>query len=342
MSLQYYMLAKVEGNNLEQHEIFERLAYLRLMIEKLKPLDKKVNYQIDKLLRAAVTQSQGSELIPNRQKKEDNLRYKPNLGNFDTKLVTEKADLQEPTNDEDAEGEDSVEDLQDNESEDIDPDQIDADDLDSDAIEKYADERKQKAKDYVRPQKETEGTYKIKDNPTIMFNPVVMPDGKKSKSEKQRERDMKRMTRVDLVRELKDDMLGMPEEVNYGIASGNRKLIEEERADQELEMKYFQRINYTKKEQKELDRRRQKQLKSDYSGITDGMHDFQRIQEFMSKTYDDDSDEETRKQFEKQRFLDEHRNKRDKKGKVKFAQEEIDSDEAGDDVLFRKLPKLCK
>ena len=93
MSYQYYMLLKAEGADLESHEIFNRLAYLRLIIEKLKPLDKKIDYQIDKLLRSAVTQSQGNSIIPSRLKAEDNLKYKPSLKNLDTKHVAEQVCL---------------------------------------------------------------------------------------------------------------------------------------------------------------------------------------------------------------------------------------------------------
>jgi hypothetical protein len=54
------------------------------------------------------------------------------------------------------------------------------------------------------------------------------------------------MGRVDLVRELRHDIMGLPDEVNYGVNGGNKQLVEEDREDEELEMKYFKRINYTK------------------------------------------------------------------------------------------------
>jgi len=345
MSLQYYTLCKIEGKDLEQHEIFERLAYLRLMIEKLKPLDKKVDYQIEKLLRSAVTQNQGQAVIPNRQSKEDNLRYKPNLNNFDSKHITEKADPQAHTmDDEEAEGEESVQDLSEGdvneESSDIDPDNINSDDIDSEELEKYT-VAKQKAS-VKRKREEDEEKEEPQLYKAIKHNPVTLTDNSK-KAQKQRERDQKRMTRVDLVRELKRDMLDLPEEVNYGVASGNKRLIEEEKADEDLEMKYFKRINYSAKELKQREKRMKKYEKSDFSGITDGFHDFQRIQEFMGKTYGEDEDGEMEKQAEKQKFLDEVRSrKRDKKGKTKFMDDEINSDEAGDDVLFKNLPKRSK
>ena len=71
MSLQYYALLKVQGNDLDSHQIFERLAYLRLLIEKLKPLDKKIEYQIQKLLKSVI--SRGPEI------KETKVRTKINL-----------------------------------------------------------------------------------------------------------------------------------------------------------------------------------------------------------------------------------------------------------------------
>ncbi|CAI2369668.1 unnamed protein product [Moneuplotes crassus] len=344
-SLQYFTLCKAEGKDMQEHEIFERLSYLRLIIEKLKPLDKKVDYQIEKLLKSALTQSQGESVLPNRKQKEDNLKYRPNLNNFDSKHITEKADQNMVTmeGEGEAEGEDSIEDLSDGsgdekkanpDSSDIDPDNINSDDIDSDALERFAvKKQKAQAKNKSGEHINEEEIYKAVTN-----NPMKMVDTSR-KAQKQREKDQNRMKRVDLVRELKHDMLDLPEEVNYGIASGNRRLIEQEKEDEDLEMKYFKRISYTVKEQKQREKKIKRLQKSDYSGITDGFHDFQRIQEFMGKTYGGDEDEEMQKHMEKEKFLQEVRSrKRDKKSKVKFLDEEINSDEAGDDVLFQKLP----
>jgi len=363
MSLQYYMICKAEGVNLDQHEIFERLAYLRLMIEKLKPLDKKVEYQVDKLLRAAVTQNQGNAILPNRQKKEDNLRYKPNLSNFDTKRVTDKVEAKTEHKDkeiESAEDQDSenVEDydeddgessdeipnldpnnLDDMGNEEINSDDIVSDEIDSDELEKYT-VAKQKALAKRRPMPEKEEVEEKQPEiyKAVKTNPVSMID-RKSKHQKQRERDSKRMNRVDLVRELKNDMLGLPEEVNYGVASGNKLLVDEDREDEELEMTHFRRINYTKKELKDKEKRRQRLGKSDYHGITDGFGDFKRIDEFMNKNYSDDENNQSIKQADKQKYLDEVRSrKRDKKSSTKFLDQEIDSDEAGNDITFKNLP----
>lgn len=71
----------------------------------------------------------------------------------------------------------------------------------------------------------------------------------------------------------------------------------------------------------------------------DGAKDYQLIESLVNKKYD--SDDSDHKRREKQRFVDEHR-KRDKKGKVKFVSamdDEISSDNAGDDVMFKKFKK---
>ena len=126
------------------------------------------------------------------------------------------------------------------------------------------------------------------------------------------------MTRVDLVKEMKDDLLGLPEEVSYGIASGNKRLLDEEREDEKLEMEHFKRISYTRKETKEREKRRRNLNKSDYTGLTNGFKDFKRIEEFMSKNYSDNEDDEMKKYLDKEKFLEEHRyKKRDKKFKQK-------------------------
>jgi U3 small nucleolar ribonucleoprotein protein LCP5 len=169
--LNYYMLCKVNGADLDQHEVFEKLSYLRLIIEKLKPLDKKIEYQVDKLLRAAVTINQGTEVLKNRQR-EDNLRYKPNLSNFDTKRVTDKVQADH-----------SQKSTEKKERHNIDPENINSDDIDSEELEKYT-VAKQKAQAKLRPQKEEESEKEDAEiYKAVKINPVSMID-KKSKSQK--------------------------------------------------------------------------------------------------------------------------------------------------------------
>ena len=51
--LSFYLLLKLEGKDITDHPVIFKLAHIKTMIEKLKPLDSKLQYQIDKLLRSA-------------------------------------------------------------------------------------------------------------------------------------------------------------------------------------------------------------------------------------------------------------------------------------------------
>ena len=47
--LTYFMLLKVEGAEVKGHPCVDRLIQIKLLLEKLKPLDLKLQYQIQKL-----------------------------------------------------------------------------------------------------------------------------------------------------------------------------------------------------------------------------------------------------------------------------------------------------
>ena len=69
---------KVEGKSVKDHPVIFKLAHIKTLLEKLKPLDAKLQYQIDKLLRtAAIASTNGAA------KFEDNMKYKPNPKNLD-------------------------------------------------------------------------------------------------------------------------------------------------------------------------------------------------------------------------------------------------------------------
>jgi hypothetical protein len=52
-SLAFVMLLKVEGRELAQHGVVQQLVQLRCVVEKVRPIDRKLKYQIDKLLKTA-------------------------------------------------------------------------------------------------------------------------------------------------------------------------------------------------------------------------------------------------------------------------------------------------
>jgi U3 small nucleolar RNA-associated protein 3 len=53
MHIVFYLLLKAEGKPVKDHPVVLRLVELRLYLEKIRPIDKKMAYQIDKLLVAA-------------------------------------------------------------------------------------------------------------------------------------------------------------------------------------------------------------------------------------------------------------------------------------------------
>ncbi|CAN4122409.1 unnamed protein product [Withania somnifera] len=79
-SLVYYLLRKAKGLSIEGHPVVRSLVEMRLFLEKIRPIDKKLQYQIQKLTRdsdAASEKSVISEKGTDTQK-EDLLKYRPN------------------------------------------------------------------------------------------------------------------------------------------------------------------------------------------------------------------------------------------------------------------------
>lgn len=64
--LTFFLLLKIEGKDVKSHPVIDRLIYIKTLFEKLKPLDQKLQYQIDKMTQAATGQATA-------------LKYKPKL-----------------------------------------------------------------------------------------------------------------------------------------------------------------------------------------------------------------------------------------------------------------------
>ncbi|TPX46210.1 hypothetical protein SeLEV6574_g03342 [Synchytrium endobioticum] len=82
-----YMLLKANGAKIEGHATIDSLIELRTVLEKIKPIELKLKYQIDKLVKAAITADEGAQSIGNgaTSSKDDNdteaidpLMYRPN------------------------------------------------------------------------------------------------------------------------------------------------------------------------------------------------------------------------------------------------------------------------
>ena len=53
MCIVFYLLLKAEGRPVREHPVIVRLVELRAYLEKIRPIDRKLQYQMDKLLLAA-------------------------------------------------------------------------------------------------------------------------------------------------------------------------------------------------------------------------------------------------------------------------------------------------
>ncbi|KAK3541259.1 hypothetical protein QTP86_019194 [Hemibagrus guttatus] len=88
----HVMSVKADGQSLKDNGAIHRLVTIRTVLEKMRPIDQKLKYQIDKLVRTAVTGS----LAEN-----DPLHFRPNPENLVSKL-----DQSEESVDEDEDGDD--------------------------------------------------------------------------------------------------------------------------------------------------------------------------------------------------------------------------------------------
>lgn len=92
-SLVYYLLRKAKGLSIEGHPVVRSLVEIRLFLEKIRPIDKKLQYQIQKLTRTTGSEVQNvgmneKEADPT-EKMEDPLIYRPNPGMLIPKVPDE-------------------------------------------------------------------------------------------------------------------------------------------------------------------------------------------------------------------------------------------------------------
>ncbi|KAL6058293.1 Neuroguidin [Balamuthia mandrillaris] len=74
----YYMLLKAKGESVKDHPVIFQLVKLRTYLEKIKPIEKKLKYQIDKLLKTATI----GNIQHDTENTKDPLNMKPNLRNL--------------------------------------------------------------------------------------------------------------------------------------------------------------------------------------------------------------------------------------------------------------------
>ena len=79
INIVFYLLLKSEGRSVRDHPVVLRLVEIRAYLEKLRPIDKKLKYQIDKLLKMADGPRNEKGLGEGEDGDEDDpLRFKPN------------------------------------------------------------------------------------------------------------------------------------------------------------------------------------------------------------------------------------------------------------------------
>ncbi|XP_013407571.1 neuroguidin [Lingula anatina] len=86
MNLSQVILRKSRGESIKGEPAIERLVEIRTVLEKMRPIDQKLKYQIDKLIKIATTGALGAS---------DPLRLKPNPDNLVSKLGEESGTSEE-------------------------------------------------------------------------------------------------------------------------------------------------------------------------------------------------------------------------------------------------------
>lgn len=236
--LNFYILAKMENQTgqtpINNHPVIYKLAYIKTLIEKLKPLDIKLQYQIDKMLRAAAvndtndvptTNNGTSKLV---QSHEEKLRYKPNIDNlaYDDNEDNGKQGSESPG---------------------------------SDIEDGGSDEEAAAAGSMSSGDDDSEGGENKKSKASKIFkaaksNPVFYEDKQTKNARREQERQKKKMSGSNYIEELRKELAEEPEELHLGLKRKTKYARQQDELE-ELEQLNFKRLAQTKKELK-LGRRR--------------------------------------------------------------------------------------
>lgn len=83
INLTYVMLRKSHGQSIEGDNSIDRLVEIRTILEKIRPIDQKLKYQVDKVIRIAATGGTGAS---------DPMRFHANPDNLESKLDNEESE----------------------------------------------------------------------------------------------------------------------------------------------------------------------------------------------------------------------------------------------------------
>ncbi|KAK4510344.1 uncharacterized protein ATC70_004774 [Mucor velutinosus] len=104
LQLAYFVHLKISGKQLENNPVVESLVELRVILDKMKPIEAKLKYQIDKLVRAAVVENtqkneeKKADVSTSEAVAADPLAFKPNPMNL---LSKDNDDEEEDVDDDD-------------------------------------------------------------------------------------------------------------------------------------------------------------------------------------------------------------------------------------------------
>ncbi|XP_017474694.1 PREDICTED: neuroguidin [Rhagoletis zephyria] len=209
INLTYVVLRKCSGETIEGDPSIERLIEIRTVLEKIRPIDHKLRYQIDKLVKTATTGVSSSS---------DPILYKPNPDNMLTNAGGEENAV------------DDIEDATENSESESD----DEDDEGETGVKK--------------PKKgATAGKSGIYVPPKI--KPVYYDGDEKSadKDKKMIERAKKRAITASMLQDLKEEYLDAPTELSSG-SRAQQLLSKQQKEKQEYEETYLTRLPVTKAE----------------------------------------------------------------------------------------------
>ena len=238
--LSFYLLLKIEGKPVDNHPVIHKLTHIKTLFEKLKPLDQKLQYQVEKM--SNITDAKAAQ---------GSLSHKPNLK--DLNMASDEDEEidggsygEEGDDMDDEEGESDIED---------DMGRGEADDQElSDGDDEVNVRRGGKGGDVYKAPK---------------LNAVTFEDAKDRKKRMKEEYQRKRLGKTDLVDELKKEMNDAPEEVYMGGVAKKGKTSRFEDALEREEMDAFRRFNMTTKEKKALRNRNLEEMQDKLETLDD-------------------------------------------------------------------------
>ena len=227
--LSFYLLLKLEGKPVEGHPVIFKLAHIKTLFEKLKPLDQKLQYQIEKMIKLSQEQTASA-------KAKSALNYKPNI-----------EDLQMDSSDDGSRESDQP------------SHSVDDSDVEDDMNKEMSSEDSESSEE--KPAKKN--VYKAP-----KLNTVAFEDPKDKKARQKDSYEKKKLGKSNLMQELMKEVADEPEEVYMGVnkrskANEHAEMIEED------ELENFRRVQMTKKERKAMRNRQLEDMQDKLENLDD-------------------------------------------------------------------------